>query len=58
MFHEEKTPSLVIYPKTNSGYCFGCGRYVNPIDLIIAAEKENGNYLQYDEAEKLLKDFK
>ncbi|MBB5283770.1 DNA primase [Rhabdobacter roseus] len=25
-FHEEKTASLVLYPQTNTYYCFGCGR--------------------------------
>ena len=24
-FHNEKTPSFTIYPKTNTAHCFGCG---------------------------------
>lgn len=33
-FHNEKTPSLKYYPKTNSCYCFGsCGKAYDAIDL-------------------------
>lgn len=27
-FHKDSEPSLVFYPNTNTGYCFGCGKYV------------------------------
>lgn len=37
-FHNEKSPSLVVYLETNSFYCFGCGLGGSPIDLIINLE--------------------
>lgn len=33
IWHNEKTPSLAFYPKTNSVYCFGCGKSGDAIDV-------------------------
>lgn len=33
-FHEESEPSLKIYDKSNSFYCFGCARHGRVIDLV------------------------
>jgi len=33
VFHNEKTPSMCIYEKSNSFYCFGCGKSGDSIDL-------------------------
>lgn len=38
-FHQEKTPSMVIYPKTNTWYCFGCGATGDSIQFIEMYEK-------------------
>lgn len=34
-FHDEKTPSFVVFPKTNTYKCFGCGAYGNAIDYLM-----------------------
>lgn len=33
LWHNEKTPSLAFYPKTNTVYCFGCGKAGDVIDV-------------------------
>ena len=48
-FHNEKTPSFVVYPDTSSYYCFGCGSGGDAITFI--KQREN---LEYIEAIKLL----
>ena len=43
-FHKDKTPSLQIYPKTNTAYCFSTnckthGKSIDVIDFIMYYEK-------------------
>ena len=48
-FHSDKTPSFVVYPESQSFYCFGCGAGGDAISFIMRAEN-----LEYIEAVKLL----
>lgn len=48
-FHNEKTPSFVIYRDTQSYYCFGCGAGGDAVNFIRNIER-----LDYVEAVKLL----
>lgn len=48
-FHNEKTPSFVVYPETQSFYCFGCGAGG---DVITFMKKINN--VDYLEAVKML----
>ncbi len=48
-FHSEKTPSMVIYPDTQSFYCFGCGAGGDVITFIMKIEN-----LDYVEAVRFL----
>lgn len=36
--HSDNTPSFVVYPETNSYYCFGCSRGGGPIQFIMQFE--------------------
>ncbi len=48
-FHSEKTPSMVVYPDTQSFYCFGCGAGGDAISFVMRHDN-----LSYIEAVKLL----
>lgn len=37
-FHEDRAPSLVVYPETRSFYCFGCGAGGDVIDFVRRAD--------------------
>lgn len=50
-FHNEKTPSFTVYPKTQSFYCFGCGVGGDSVTFI-----KNIEHLDYLDAVKLLAD--
>ena len=49
-FHEDRTPSLRIYP--DHFHCFGCGAHGNQIDWLIRVEG-----LEYEEAIEFLKNW-
>ncbi len=34
-FHDEKTPSFVVYPLTNTCKCYGCGRRHTTISYVM-----------------------
>ena len=53
-FHNEKTPSMVIYPNTNSFYCYGCGTGGSVIDFV----SRYYNLEPIEAAKKLDSDFR
>ena len=40
-FHDEKTPSFVVYPSTNTCKCYGCGRRHTVISYVMEKERLN-----------------
>lgn len=50
-FHNEKTPSFTVFPKTRSYYCFGCGAGGDAVSFVMAMEG-----LSYPEAVEYLAD--
>ena len=50
-FHDEKTPSMKLYPKEGRFKCFGCGKSGSTIDLYASA----GSGMEFGEAVKEMK---
>lgn len=44
MFHNDPTPSMTIYPETNSFYCFGCTKSGTPETIVM--QQEGCSYTQ------------
>jgi len=42
-FHNEKTPSFVVYANTNRGHCHGCGKNVDTIQFLVETKKIDFN---------------
>jgi DNA primase len=49
-FHEDRTPSFVVYPHTQSFYCFGCHAHGDALTFLMRAER-----LRFPEALELLR---
>ncbi|MCL1884734.1 MAG: CHC2 zinc finger domain-containing protein [Defluviitaleaceae bacterium] len=64
-FHNEKTPSFIVYPKSNSWHCFGCGVGGSVIDfamkyfdgVALEAAKKYFDGVALEAAKKLDSDF-
>lgn len=37
-FHDEKTPSFVVYPETRHYHCYGCGAHGDALDYLMRAD--------------------
>jgi DNA primase len=48
-FHDEKTPSFVVYPDSQSYHCFGCGKSGDAFTFVMDTE-----HLDFRDALKLL----
>ncbi|MFC5409682.1 CHC2 zinc finger domain-containing protein [Larkinella bovis] len=57
-FHAEKTPSLVVYPQTNSYHCFGCGRHGDVIHFYAGVANLEYTGAMHELAFNYLPDYK
>ncbi|WP_266367536.1 CHC2 zinc finger domain-containing protein [Tellurirhabdus rosea] len=57
-FHEEKTPSLVLYPQTNTYHCFGCGRHGDVIHFYAGISKQEYTSAMHELAFNYLPDYR
>jgi len=53
-FHMEKDASMVLYPETNTFYCFGCNATGNAPVLVKRLEEQKGNVISYKEAIEMI----
>lgn len=51
-FHQDRTPSFVVYPETQSFYCFGCREHGDVLSFLMRME-----HLTFPEALKVLREI-
>jgi len=57
-FHDEKNPSLVLYPQTNSYHCFGCGRHGDVINFYAGVSGQDYTAAMHELAFNYLPDYR
>lgn len=57
-FHDEKTPSLVLYPRTNTYHCFGCGRHGDVINFYAGVSNQEYTPAMHELAFNYLPDYR
>lgn len=57
-FHDDKTPSLVLYPKTNTYHCFGCGKHGDLIDFYASMSHQEYAAAMHELAFNYLPDYR
>jgi DNA primase len=51
-FHEDRNPSFVVYPQTQSFYCFGCREHGDVLSFLMRME-----HLTFPEALNVLREL-
>ena len=51
-FHDDRNPSFVVYPQTQSFYCFGCREHGDVLSFLMRQER-----LSFPEALRVLREF-